>query len=228
MSIKPGDFVMPGDVLENLQNIKNITVTGPGLRQSSEPNSLIVTRAGLLCHKPANIYWIETPHKRYIPKKGDLIVGIVVKKSGDTLKVDIGAAELASLSLLAFEGATKKQKPDLLVGDAVYAKLLSAHREMEPELVCIDKYYKAGNLGPLSSDGFIINVLPSLVCRLLNIEHPLLRTLGKKFAFEIAIGMNGKVWFNTKSTKDTLTLMNCLLAAEQQSDKDIFELCRQY
>lgn len=227
MTTKPGDFVMPGDILHDLENIKGITLMGPGLRQNTEPNSLIVSRAGLLCHKPANVYWIETAHKRYIPKKGDLVVGVVVKKSGDTLKVDIGGAELASLSLLAFEGATKKQKPDLVVGDAVYAKLLSAHREMEPELVCIDKYYKSGNLGPLSSDGFIITVLPSLVYRLLNIEHPLLRSLGKKFQFEIAIGMNGKIWFNTKNVKDTVTLMNCLLAAEQQSDKDIYELCRQ-
>ncbi|GJQ80930.1 putative RNA binding protein [Trypoxylus dichotomus] len=228
MTVKPGDFVMPGEVLNDLDNIKGLTLIGPGLRQNNEPNSLTVTRAGLLCHKPPNMYWIETPHKRYIPKKGDMVVGIIVKKAGDTLKVDIGAAEFASLSLLAFEGATKKQKPDLLIGDAVYAKLLSAHREMEPELVCIDKYYKAGNLGPLPSDGFIITVLPSFVYRLLNVEHALLRTLGKKFPFEIAIGMNGKIWFNTKNTKDSMTLMNCLLAAEHQSDKDIYELCRQY
>lgn len=56
--------------------------------------------------------------------------------------MDIGSSELASLSMMAFEGATKKQKPDLQVGDAVYARLLSAHREMEPELVCVDSFYK--------------------------------------------------------------------------------------
>lgn len=60
--------------------------------------------------------------------------------------VDIGCSELASLSMMAFEGATKKQKPDLQVGDAVYARLLSAHREMEPELVCVDSFYKVIDL----------------------------------------------------------------------------------
>lgn len=56
--------------------------------------------------------------------------------------MDIGGSEWASLPLMAFEGATKKQKPDLQVGDAVYARLLSAHREMEPELVCVDSLFK--------------------------------------------------------------------------------------
>lgn len=47
--------------------------------------------------------------------------------------------------MMAFEGATKRQKPDLQAGDAVYARLLSAHREMEPELVCVDSFYKVCN-----------------------------------------------------------------------------------
>ncbi|XP_022916920.1 exosome complex component RRP40 [Onthophagus taurus] len=225
MDIKPGDFVMPGDTIKDISSIKNLVIIGPGLHQGNDVNTLIITRPGILCHKPHNIYWVETPHKRYIPKKGDLVVGVIVKKSGDALKVDIGSAEQAALSLLSFEGATKKQKPDLQVGDLVYAKLLSANKEMEPELVCIDKYYKAGNLGPLSSDGFLVNVLPEFVYKLLNVENPLLRTLGKKFPFEIAVGMNGKVWFNAKSTSDCLTLMRALLVAQHQKEKEIIEAC---
>lgn len=223
-----GDLVLPGDIINNLKSAKKVIIIGPGLKRCKEPNSAIVTKPGKFYHRPPNVYWVETIHKRYVPRKGDMVVGIVTKKGGDSLKVDIGSAEPATLSLLAFAGATKKQRPDLQIGDAVYAKLLSAHREMEPELVCIDQYFKAGNMGPLSSDGYIITLPQSSVHRLLDVENPLLRTLGKKFPFEVALGMNGKVWLNTKTAEDMFTLVTALYAADQQSNSDIVRLCRQF
>ena len=43
------------------------------------------------------------------------MIGIVTAKSGDIFKVDIGGSELATLSYLAFEGATKRNRPDVKV-----------------------------------------------------------------------------------------------------------------
>uniref|UniRef100_A0A1Y1LW03 Ribosomal RNA-processing protein 40 n=1 Tax=Photinus pyralis TaxID=7054 RepID=A0A1Y1LW03_PHOPY len=222
-----GEFVFPGDVVRDLKVVNGVILRGPGLHSHEEPNCLLVTRAGKLCFKPPNVYWVEGHFKRYYPKKGDLVVGII-KKSGNVCKVDIGSSELASLSLLSFEGATKKQKPDLQVGDVVYAKLLSAHREMEPELVCVDSYYKAGKLGPLSNDGFVMNVSLNFVNRILDVNSLLLRALGQKYVFEIAVGMNGKVWINGQRTIDVLNLMNALLAAERESNSNIVNVCRRY
>lgn len=212
MSIKEGDFVVPGNVINNLESVKSITLKGPGLQTHNEPNSLLVTRAGFLCFKSPNVYWVEGKPKRYYPKKADLVVGIIAKKVGDSYRVDIGSSEYASLSSFAFEGATKKQKPDVQVGDAVYARLLSAHREMEPELVCVDSYFKAGKLGPLSSDGLIINLSLTTVSEILSPNCKVLETLGKKNVFEIAIGMNGKVWIRAKTQDVILKIMNTLLA----------------
>ena len=45
--------------------------------------------------------------------KGDSVIGIVTAKQGDTFRVDIGASDAASLSYLSFEGATKKNRPDV-------------------------------------------------------------------------------------------------------------------
>ncbi|XP_023018815.1 exosome complex component Rrp40 [Leptinotarsa decemlineata] len=225
---KIGDFVLPGEVVsDSIKSLRGVTVIGPGLRQNEEnPNTLYITEAGKLCFKEPNTYWIEGNRNHYIPKRGDLVVGIVVKKAGDSLKIDIGSAEFASLSMLSFEGATKKHKPDVQVGDLVYAKLLNAHREMEPELVCIDSYYKAGKLGILSNDGFLTNISLGLAQKLLDIENPLLRTLGKKFPYEIAIGVNGKVWINCKQSKDVNTLIKTFEFAEQH-DKSIIDICNQ-
>ena len=55
-------------------------------------------------------------------------MGVVTAKAGDTFRVDIGSADQASLSYLAFEHATKKNRPNVNVGDVVYAKLLVASR----------------------------------------------------------------------------------------------------
>ncbi|CAG9818553.1 unnamed protein product [Phaedon cochleariae] len=228
--LKVGDFTLPGDIIENIKSLRGVTVLGPGLRQNEEkPNTLCVTIAGTLSFKEPNTYWIEGNRKHYVPKKGDLVVGVVVKKAGDILRTDIGSAEFASLSMLAFEGATKKLKPDVQVGDVVYAKLLNAHREMEPELVCIDSYYKAGKLGILSNDGFLMNISLTLAQSLLDIENPLLRTLGKKFPYEIAIGVNGKVWVNSKTSKDVLNLIKTFEVAEKyiSDKKKIADVCRQ-
>lgn len=52
---------------------------------------------------------------QYVPAKGETIIGIVTVKSGDVFKVDFGGSEQASLSYLAFEGATKRNRPNVQV-----------------------------------------------------------------------------------------------------------------
>lgn len=52
---------------------------------------------------------------QYIPVKGESVIGIVMAKSGDIFKVDVGGSEQASLSYLAFEGATKRNRPNVQV-----------------------------------------------------------------------------------------------------------------
>lgn len=226
--VKESRVVFPGDVVREIKSVKGLTILGPGLkRNESERDTLRVTRAGKLQFKPPNIYWVNHDQKRYIPKRGDLVVGVIVKKSGDSLKVDISSSEQASLSMLAFEGATKKQKPDVQLGDVIYGRLLNAHKEMEPELVCVDSYFKAGKLGPLSNDGFIISTSLSLVERLLDADCPILDALGKVFPYEIAIGMNGRIWINARTSKDILTVIRCFEAAEVHDDQVIVELCKQ-
>lgn len=221
-------YVLPGKTVKEINSFKGVTILGPGLKQHEDkPNMICVTQPGILRYVAPNTYWIEGHQKHYIPKKGDLVVGIVTKKAGESLKVDIGSAEFASLSMLAFEGATKKQKPDVQVGDVVYAKLLNAHKEMEPELVCVDQYFKAKRLGILPDDGFFFNISLNLAYSLLNIENPLLRTLGKKFSYEIAIGVNGKVWLKCKEVKNVFTIKKAFEAAEHCFGKDLVEICMQ-
>lgn len=74
---------------------------------------------------------------QYVPVKGDSVVGVVTAKAGDMFRVDIGSSELATLSYLSFEGATKRNRPDVKVtisewtdvcffGESRYRQMLSS------------------------------------------------------------------------------------------------------
>lgn len=43
------------------------------------------------------------------------MVGVIIQKVGEGFRVDIGSAHYASLDGLAFESATKRNKPNLKV-----------------------------------------------------------------------------------------------------------------
>lgn len=153
------------------------------------------------------------------------MVGIVTQKSGDIYKVDIGASDQATLSYLAFEGATKKNRPDLQVGDLIYAKLLVAGRDMEPELVCMDSQGKENDLGILSSDGMMFTCSLSLVRKLLNPDCPLFKMLGRNQAYELAVGINGRVWIKARTVQETIAVANAILAAEYTVPSEMQKLC---
>lgn len=124
---------------------------------------------------------------QYVPTRGDAVIGVVTAKTGDIFKVDVGGSEQASLSYLAFEGATKRNRPNvqvspravgaprapeprppsplLQVGDLVFAQLIVANRDMEPELACVDGSGRANGMGVFGEGGLLLSVSLGLVRR---------------------------------------------------------------
>ena len=75
------------------------------------------TLCGELTHRPPNHYWVQHPtRKRYMPHEGDNIVAIIEDRQGDYYKAEIRSGALAYLPRLAFDGATKRNRPDLKRG----------------------------------------------------------------------------------------------------------------
>lgn len=52
---------------------------------------------------------------QYVPAPQESVIGVVIARSGENWRVDIGSAHMASLDGLAFEGATKRNRPNLKV-----------------------------------------------------------------------------------------------------------------
>lgn len=215
---------MPGDIVPeamDLETQNKKVILGPGLKKSG--NDTVACRCGIL-RKKANVFFIDCFQKRYIPVRNDPVVGIVTAKAGDIYRIDIGGSEYAALSYLSFEGASKKNRPDINVGDIIYARVLIANRDLEPELICVDSYGRKETLGVIN-DGFVFNCSINLVRKLLNPNCKLLIKLKDEMPYEIAIGMNGRIWIRGRNTQETIAIGNAILAAEFLSDDDVNKLC---
>lgn len=224
------DVVMPGDDVTNdtKSSAKSSKVIlGPGLRRIDD--RVVACKTGILKQQSnQTTFWVDSYQKRYIPSKGDTVIGTVVQKAGDIFRVDIGASEPAAISYLAFEGATKKNRPDVNVGDLLFAKLLVAYKDFESELVCVDSLGKKMKLGPLTG-GFVFNCSINLARRLRSPTCTLLEATKKNIQvpLEIVVGMNGRVWINAKNERDIIAVGNAILAAEYKSNVEIDAMCDQ-
>ena len=121
------------------------------------------------------------------------------------------------------------------MGSLVYARVSLAHKDMEPELECFNaQTRKAEGFGELKS-GFQVSCSlrisrESVVCardrkkvsmsnidgRLLDPAHFLLPLLGSRFPLEVAIGINGRVWFKTPEVRQTIAVARCIEAVDEQ------------
>lgn len=125
----------------------------------------------------------------------------------------------ASLPALAFEGATRRSRPSLRAGDAVFCRVAAAQRHVEAELTCVDESGRGGGLGPLGP-GEVVEVTTGHARALLaattsaaaspsssskkaasasspgsTTVSPIVAALAATgLPFEVAVGANGRVW----------------------------------
>lgn len=125
-------LVFPGSEIPIPSSSKSVTF-GPGIAastsradlNSSEPSEprYVATRMGLLSSAKgkdrSESLWVEGVSKRYIPAQRDIVIGTVIARHAEGYRVDLGGAHMARLDALAFEGATKRSKPNLKVGAAM-------------------------------------------------------------------------------------------------------------
>jgi exosome complex component RRP40 len=100
------------------------------------------------------------------------------------------------LDSLAFNGASKRNKPNLKVGDIVYAKVSEVTRYMPPVVTCVSKSCKKDWTTGESTFGELKEgidlVLNYHICEQLKHDALIFDTLKRLVSFEIAIGANAK------------------------------------
>ncbi|KAK6856891.1 exosome complex component RRP40 [Apiospora arundinis] len=221
-------YVLPGDEIDPAHipsHPKHPLRLGPGLRHVP-PSDLYPTIAGqLVTDRRKNMIWVESNGGRYIPAVGDLIIGTIHHSAADFFYVTLSDyTSNATLPQLAFEMASKKNRPQLHSGDLVYARVSLANRHMDPELECVSSSTgKAEGLGPLS-EGMLYSISLGMARRLLMRKSAeegkvvVLDELGSAgLAFETAVGRNGKMWVNSKDMKTVLVVGRAVTETDEKS-----------
>ena len=152
------------------------------------------------------------------------MIGVVAEKHSEDFKVDLGCAELATLPILAFEGASRKNRPMLTVGSLVYARVVVSNKDMSPEIVCYKANLKSEGLGELSG-GYVFHCSLSLCRSILLKTNPVMPYLGEMFSYEAAVGVNGRVWVKSGSARHTIMVVNAILNSEFLNPVQIKEMC---
>lgn len=195
--------IIPGDSLASRLASELAITIGPGIYKNPKTQDIIPLQAGLLKEVKLNkkagdkLMYIESNSKRYIPQVNDLVLGIVTGVFSDFFRVLLqDHSQPVQLSMMAFPNATKKNRPNLKMGQAVYARVSEAVPEVVTEIECIDpETGKEGGFGPLDERGYIFDINLNFARELLfNKSCVFLEKLAAKVPFEIAIGINGKVW----------------------------------
>ncbi|KAL0798189.1 hypothetical protein Bca101_053363 [Brassica carinata] len=220
-------IVVPGDVVLDLSNMTNQTIKlGSGLRQDNDAISAM--RAGKFSYSKPNKYWVESSHKRYIPRTEDHVLGIVVDYKAD-VESSIGVNMSILISLLGGHKRTStsafarscirrsNKKKHSQVGTLLYLRVVKTNIGMNPELSGTDASGKASVFGPLK-DGFMFETSTGLSRMLLSSPTcPVLEALGKKLSFEIATGLNGRVWVNAAAPRSVIIVANAIMNSETLS-----------
>merc|ERR1711968_372607 len=100
-------------------------------------SEVVVTQYGKLAYRAPNLYWVTNKLcRRYVPRVGDNVVAVIEERMGEYYKVDIRSGSLALVNRLAFDSATKRNKPDLHRGSVLFCRVIGDFRDCDTELSC--------------------------------------------------------------------------------------------
>jgi exosome complex component RRP40 len=219
------EIVFPGDIIRLEDDEKVVVDSSVGIQPLSE-DSVAAIKFGVKKHVPYLV--IDNVHQRtYFPAVDDLVLGTVVDKGADTYGVDIGVESgKASLPTLAFEGGSRRNRPNIPVGALVYARVEVAAKNVETELSCKTPFLnkdwvtKETVFGQLKG-GYSFPCSLGLSRELLTEDCVVLHLLSEEFRYEIAVGVNGRVWVHAESMEETIFLVNAIKNSEGESAEAI-------
>lgn len=220
--VQCGEVVYPGQRITFGPAAPPLVMLGVGVLR--EEGHVIASKAGVLRYdaKEARLS-VQADQRRYVPALDEHVLGVVVEKLSEEYRVDLGSSSAASLPALAFDGATRRNRPNLHVGSLVFARVVLAHKDMEPELSCaapagvMSKDWMTGQslFGELKG-GTVFGCSLGAARSLAADEQPggaLLALVGERLPFEVAVGANGRVWVNAGSAADLVAIQTLVVAA---------------
>ncbi|MEM2214518.1 MAG: exosome complex RNA-binding protein Rrp4 [Candidatus Nezhaarchaeales archaeon] len=189
--VKDWDIVVPGEVLAEGEYI-----AGPYVYKDG--NKLMAMAIGIVeCKKEViKVVPLQGP---YIPKVGDVIIGIVVDYSPTTYILDINSSYKAILQASEIIPPQRNVLAEDLakyldVGDAVICKVVRFDKYSDVMLTC-----KGKDLGKIT-EGRLIKVNPAKIPRLIGRKGSMINLIKKETECKIVVGQNGFIWIKGKDS----------------------------
>eukprot|EP00729_Bicosta_minor_P009006 gene9006-23745_t len=228
-----GEVVLPGDTAAVDKGVVHLRI-GPGLAPATGGAAAAVpvaAKCGVLRHRAGKsadtaAFFVQSDQTKAEVSEGDNVVGVVIGKPGENYSVQIGTSRNASLPFLAFEGATRRNRPNIQIGDTVFARVAFNNKFVDPELTCMNAQMKSNGLGLLEG-GYTINCSLATCRNLLHPSSAVLAALGEHVKFETAVGANGVVWIRAASTTETLLVARAIEASQSMAPKLIKQFVRE-
>lgn len=210
--------------------------------EGAHSGDVLCTRAGLLVQRMPGRFSVLSAGGggRYVAAAGDAVVGVVVERGSEAYRVSLHGACGATLPVLAFDGASKRNKPSLAVGTLVFCRVAVADRHLDVELTCCAPAAGAGagaatrardwmsgaSLYGELKGGMLVRVSLAHARRLLRPRCSLLAVLGSSLAFEVAIGVNGLVYVRAQTTRQLVIICNAIERSGQLDEEEAATFAR--
>jgi len=181
------ELVTPGTLLAENEDLRLETPT-----VFKHGNKVYSSTIGLvdLSDKRINVIPLEG---KYIPKVGDLVIGLIEDYGLTYWIVDIKAPYKAILNVgevlnRPFNPLKENIKNIYDIGDYVLAKVIAFDRTKDPALTTKQK-----GLGKITK-GRIVEIIPSRVPRVIGKKASMITMLKTETKCQITVGLNGRIW----------------------------------
>lgn len=203
--MKSMEIVVPGELIAQGRNYRLLE----GVYRLN--NNIYSQYLGVLYVHEKSIKVVPLQGDFYIPKVGDIVIGIVIDYNPVSWTIDIRAPYLARLEASDFLGKPIDPNKEnitkyMRIGDVVIAKVAIADRATNPQLVAHGK-----GLGKINR-GKIIAVSPRKVPRILGKNRSMINMIREITRAEIIVSNNGYIWI----LSDDKTVESLVISAIQK------------
>lgn len=167
-------------------------------------------------------YFVGHSNFFYHPKQGDIVIGIINRKSDNDWVVDIGYSHTGLLPMLSFDGATKKTCPKFRQGEMVACYIEVAPEAGEILLSCIPRTNQE-KLGPLVGGSL-------LRCKSKDIQKVFDLGLLEKITqakIKAVNGMNGRLFIEAQTAEISERICYAILTSLENQGNEIMEFRKQ-
>ena len=127
-------LILPGESYNFNRNLLSYNVFYYNSKKKDKP--LISKKTTMLDLNNKKLELASYIGKIYTPKVNDVVIGLITLKTLEFYKLYINSNFEATLNTIDFEGATRKTRPKLNIGDIVFGRVINENKFYNTIISC--------------------------------------------------------------------------------------------